>query len=173
MDQRTQRRSVFLFFLLSLISYLKYLKQRQKKFLFLGVGIGFLSILAKPTALSLPLILLLCDWYHGRKLDGKAMMEKLMVFVFLIPIAKITYDLHSYKYPMIWWQEFLKMIRERALADFNVYKFVSKICRRILFNENAKNSLRSWRRDELAWREVMQRMHGRKRDKEEKRILSS
>ena len=41
------------------------------------------------------------------------------------------------------------------------------------FNENAKNSLRSWRRDELAWREVMQRMHERKRDKGEKRILSS
>jgi len=55
---------------------------------------GLLSILAKPMALSLPLILLVCDWFKKRKFTLKVVVEKIYFFLYIIPITWITYSSH-------------------------------------------------------------------------------
>lgn len=113
----TERKDVLYaaLYLLSLISYLKYLdslklpsngikiskisadKISPNYFYFgLSVLLGVLSMLAKPMALSLPLILFLIDWYKDRRSMVRIVIEKLF---FAIPIGLIcwfgTYHLHT------------------------------------------------------------------------------
>ena len=64
----TERKDVLygFFYMLAILQYWDYAKSGKKQFYFLSLLWGFLSILAKPMALSLPLILLLCDWWMRR-----------------------------------------------------------------------------------------------------------
>lgn len=76
----SQRKDVLyaLFFLMALISYLYYLKDRSKrKFYYLCLALFLLSCLSKSMAVSLPFVLLLFDYFSGRRLEKKAFAEKL------------------------------------------------------------------------------------------------
>lgn len=91
------------FYMLALICYSQYLTPRgvpdgmtrrgiPKPWLFvLTMVFGFLSILAKPMAISLPLVLLVCDWFFRRKFSRRALVEKAYCCIFMIPIAWVTY----------------------------------------------------------------------------------
>ena len=84
-----------LFFLLSLLQYWKYLltgKNIQLIFSFLLFG---LSILSKPAAIILPLVLLLMDYWHGRRFAMKLILEKIPFFLVAIAFAIITVNLQS------------------------------------------------------------------------------
>ncbi len=93
----TERKDVLyaFFYLAALWSYGKYLNRRGIKFYFLSLFLGMLSILAKPMALSLPLILLLLDWFYQRKMSLNCLFDKLPFFIIVVPITWITYSLHS------------------------------------------------------------------------------
>lgn len=69
------------FFLLSLICYVKF--SDTKKWWFYGVAlIAFLlSLLSKGMAVTLPVIMVLMDFFKGRKLDMKAWLEKIPFFI--------------------------------------------------------------------------------------------
>ncbi len=69
---------------------------KYKKLLRLVLIILFslLSILAKPMALSLPLIFGICDWYFKRKFSILSLLEKLSLTVFFLPILWLTYHHH-------------------------------------------------------------------------------
>jgi tetratricopeptide (TPR) repeat protein len=69
------------FFLASYIYYLKYLKDPQKKFYFLAILLFVASLLSKAMAASLPVVLLLTDYFKGRKINTKTMLEKAPFFV--------------------------------------------------------------------------------------------
>jgi len=92
----TERKDVLysLFYLLALHQYWSYLKTLSKKHYFATMFLGFLSILAKPMALSLPLILLVFDWFYGRSLSKRVLIEKAPIFLYAIGIAWITYALN-------------------------------------------------------------------------------
>jgi protein O-mannosyl-transferase len=62
---------------------------------FCTIGFALLSILAKPMALSLPLIFFVCDWFQGRRCDKTLFLEKIPHFLIVIPIAAMTYLLHA------------------------------------------------------------------------------
>ncbi len=101
----TERKDVLyaFFYMLALLMYLRYLEinktESKKKILakkFYGpliavTALGTLSMLAKPMALSIPLILFLLDWFKGRKIDVKAVLEKLPLIIFVLIIALVTY----------------------------------------------------------------------------------
>lgn len=53
--------------------------------------LGVLSILAKPMALSLPLILLLFDYFYGRKIEKHLLIEKIPLFLLIGGITLISY----------------------------------------------------------------------------------
>jgi protein O-mannosyl-transferase len=89
----TERKDVLYAFLylLSLTCYWKYLNLNKMFFYFLSILAGLCSMLAKPMALSLPLILWLCDWLHGRGMTKTVFFDKLPYFLFSVPIGLITY----------------------------------------------------------------------------------
>ncbi len=97
----TERKDVLyaFFYLAAFWVYLRYLiRMRQgrasKHYLVWVCLLGFLSILAKPMAVSLPLILLLADWFRGRKMGLWVFVEKLPLGVLLGSVTLITYLQH-------------------------------------------------------------------------------
>lgn len=89
----TQRKDVLysFFYLFSILAYLKYLDSERKRFLCLSIGLGFLSILAKSMALSLPVILLLCDWFYKGRIRWREVFNKGYFAVFLVPVAWVSF----------------------------------------------------------------------------------
>src|ERR1043165_1538299 len=72
------------FFLASYICYLRYIKEPKSKFYFYCLLLFLLSLLSKAMAVSLPLILLLTDYFKGRKLNVKTWLEKIPFFALSI-----------------------------------------------------------------------------------------
>lgn len=85
----TERKDVLyaFFYLWALWSY----SQRR---LMATVVFGVLSMLAKPMALSLPLVLFLYDIFQRRKINRKAVLEKLPLAGLSVAIAWVTYASH-------------------------------------------------------------------------------
>jgi protein O-mannosyl-transferase len=78
----TERKDVLYasFFLAALVCYCYYLAHRSTM-RYLGVVLFFLlSLLSKPAALVLPVVLLLCDYLRGAKIDRKNLLAKLPLF---------------------------------------------------------------------------------------------
>lgn len=69
------------FFLAAYIFYLKFIKDRQKKFYFFSLLLFICSLLSKAMAASLPVVLILTDYFKERKLNGKTLLEKLPYFL--------------------------------------------------------------------------------------------
>jgi len=89
----TERKDVLyaLFYLLALHQYWSYLKTRSIKNYLGTLFLGFVSILAKPMALSLPLVLLLLDYLQGRRWDKNVFIEKIPFFLYAVEIASLSY----------------------------------------------------------------------------------
>lgn len=70
-----------MFFLGSLICYIRYIKEQQKlKFIFFAFILFVLSIMSKAMASSLPPVLILIDYFYGRKFNTKIVLEKIPFF---------------------------------------------------------------------------------------------
>jgi len=93
----SERKDVLyaIFYLLALHSHWSYLETRKKSFYALIILYGLLSMLAKPMALSLPLILGVLDWMKGRKFTLNVVWEKIPHFLYIIPLTLITYRIHA------------------------------------------------------------------------------
>ena len=87
------------FYLLASIMYLKYLDTGRARDYSMALLAGLASILSKPMAASLPLILFWLDWYRGRKWARKLIIEKIPFLVLMLPIAAISVGLHQ-DYPL-------------------------------------------------------------------------
>jgi len=93
----TERKDVLyaFFFLAALICYCYYLA-RASAIRYLGLVLFFLlSLLSKPAALVLPLVLLLCDYLRGERIDRKNLLTKLPLFI--IAVAFLTLGLFTAK----------------------------------------------------------------------------
>jgi len=77
-----------IFYLLSIHTYWYYLKKGQLKYFFMTFVLALLSMLSKPSAISLPLVLCLFDWLSGRKEYYKIVLEKVIL---IIPIAFLAW----------------------------------------------------------------------------------
>jgi protein O-mannosyl-transferase len=78
------------FFLASYIFYLKYLIRLNKKFYVFSLMLFSLSLLSKAMAASLPFILLLTDYYKGRKIEKTALLEKVPFLVLSVTFGVIA-----------------------------------------------------------------------------------
>jgi hypothetical protein len=88
-----------IFFLASLYFYLCFLEHGKAKHYIWTLLSAVFSILAKPMALSLPLILFLLDGFKRRKIDVKLFVEKIPFFMVIVPVAGITYLMNSRAVP--------------------------------------------------------------------------
>ncbi len=92
----TQRKDVLysFFYLLALVNYVGYVKDRRISSYVWALLCGILSILAKPMALSLPLVLFLFDWFLKRRWQFNLIWEKIPFAVTIFPVAWWTYALN-------------------------------------------------------------------------------
>ncbi|MDP4266138.1 MAG: tetratricopeptide repeat protein [Bacteroidota bacterium] len=79
------------FYLLSLIMYVCYTSKGNKpKYLFISIFLFVLSGLSKSTAITLPFVLLLIDWYMQRKMDPGVLIEKIQYLIFALIFGFLT-----------------------------------------------------------------------------------
>lgn len=69
------------FFLASLIFFLKYTKDKQMKYYLYSLLLFLVSLLSKAMAASLPLVFILTDYFKGRRIDKKTLIEKAPFFL--------------------------------------------------------------------------------------------
>lgn len=69
------------FFLLSLIVYVQYLETGKKRFLLQTFIFFVLSSLSKSAAVTLPVVLLVFDWYFRRSISWNIVIEKIPFFI--------------------------------------------------------------------------------------------
>jgi tetratricopeptide (TPR) repeat protein len=106
----SERKDVLytLFFMLSLMQYWRFLNSSKAVAYWLCLLFFVLSLLSKPAAIILPLVLFLLDYWKGRQVSKKIFIEKIPFFVISALFAVITLQLQSatamtslYVYP-IW-----------------------------------------------------------------------
>lgn len=101
------------FFVLSLLCYLRYIQQADWKRYAAVLLLFALSLLSKPAAVSLPLVLLLLDWYQGRSLRNiKIWVEKIPFFALSIAFGVLTLQYQS---------------AVKAIAAPDIYPFWQKV----------------------------------------------
>ncbi|MBN1869660.1 MAG: tetratricopeptide repeat protein [Candidatus Omnitrophica bacterium] len=93
----TERKDVLysFFYMGALCFYWKYLTDKKVASYAATIILGLLSILSKPMALSLPLVLFACDWLKRRAFDRKMILDKIPHFAYVVSIAWITYSLNA------------------------------------------------------------------------------
>ncbi|HKB43192.1 MAG TPA: hypothetical protein VKC90_02345, partial [Chitinophagaceae bacterium] len=100
------------FFLASYIFYLKYIKSNKNKFLFYALLLFMFSLLSKAMAVSLPLLLLLTDYFKGRKINMTILLEKLPFFILAVIFGVVA--IHAQK-------------SSHSIQDINIFTFPQRI----------------------------------------------
>jgi len=98
------------FFYLLAICFYNHSQSKSKAYLYyISILCAILSMLSKPMALSLPLVLFLIDWFQERKFTFTQLFEKVPFILSLSLIASITFfqhfhivEIHVYKSILIW-----------------------------------------------------------------------
>ncbi len=85
------------FFLLSLLQYWRFLQTGNRLNFWLCFLLFVLSLLSKPSAIILPLVLLLLDYWKDRPITLKTIIEKIPFFLLSILFAIITVQVQSTK----------------------------------------------------------------------------
>jgi len=150
----TERKDVLyaFFYMLSLLTYCKYVDIDKKrysniylepmkddalnqdhgkkgviKYLSLSLIFALLSVLSKPMALSLPLVLFLCDWFLKRKMTLFTLLEKVIFLGLIFPATWVTYSMQmravDLKFPnsiLIWVWGFSFYLKKFLVPDFFV-----------------------------------------------------
>ena len=78
------------FFLGTLIFYLKYLNDTKTKYYFVALLLFIFSLLSKGMAASLPVVLLLIDYFKRRKIAGRVIVEKIPFFLLAIIFGTVA-----------------------------------------------------------------------------------
>jgi tetratricopeptide (TPR) repeat protein len=101
-----------LFFIWALITYHRYLEQGNRRQLIYTFVLFLLSLLSKPTAVMLPIVLLLMDYYHHRKITLNTLLEKVPFFIFSVILGLITINIQ----------------REEAIGALSEFNIIHRIC---------------------------------------------
>jgi len=83
------------FFVAALITYFNYLKNKKNSYYVFTLVLFVLSCLSKPTAVMLPVILILLDWYKNRGFSSKVLLEKVPFFAISVLFGVITIMVQS------------------------------------------------------------------------------
>ncbi len=93
----SERKDVLyvLFFMAGLITYLRYREKQEMKWLLITGLLFVLSLLSKAMAVVFPVVLILIDWFKGRKLDQRAWLEKVPFFALSLFFGGLAYKIQS------------------------------------------------------------------------------
>ena len=84
-----------IFYIGTILLYGRYCLTKQKSYYFLSLTLCILSILAKPSALSLPFILLLYDWFEKGNWSRSLCFNKLPYLIVIVPILWLTFQANA------------------------------------------------------------------------------
>ena len=113
----TERKDVLygFFYLSALLAYIRYIASGKAGYFLLTFCLFFLSLLSKGQAVALPFSLVLLDWYFGRKMNGKAVMEKLIFFAMALLVGLLG--------TTFFFQNVYKTIDSKAIVNaFNFFE---------------------------------------------------
>jgi len=93
----TERKDVLYaaFYMLSLTCFVRHLKTEKLPSYLFALLFGLLSILSKAMALSLPLILILTEWFYRKDIKEIKLLNKIPFFLTIVPVAFVTYQLNA------------------------------------------------------------------------------
>ncbi|MFH0754465.1 MAG: tetratricopeptide repeat protein [Candidatus Omnitrophota bacterium] len=93
----TERKDVLyaFFYLMAVYFYIRYIFRPAISLFCISLLCALLSVLAKSMALSLPLVLLVLDWFLRRPMTFKNWLEKVPYAMVVIPVAWVTYSLNA------------------------------------------------------------------------------
>lgn len=93
----SERKDVLytMFFLLSLLQYWKFLLTDKRSHFWICFLFFVLSLLSKPAAIILPLVLLLLDYWKGRSITTKTVAEKIPFLILSIALGIATIKIQS------------------------------------------------------------------------------
>ena len=83
------------FYLASLILYFDYLKSKNKSLLVAAILVGLISIFSKPSAITLPIALLILNFSVNRKVDFKSVIPLTPVFLGSVFVGIMTLQLQG------------------------------------------------------------------------------
>ncbi|MDQ1296752.1 MAG: O-GlcNAc transferase, partial [Bacteroidota bacterium] len=78
------------FFLASYILYMKYLKERRKNFYIFALLLFLASLLSKAMAASLPVVLILTDYFKGRIINFASLRDKIPFFLLAVAFGIVA-----------------------------------------------------------------------------------
>ena len=116
------------FFLCAYISYLKYLSDKQNRFYWITLLFFLFSILSKAMAVSLPVLLLLTDYFKERKMNLKTWFEKIPFLLLAVVFGVVA----------IWAQQSSQGMKDMASYPFSqrivfaCYGFVTYLWKSLL-----------------------------------------
>ncbi len=83
------------FFLVSLILYLRYSKFGGTWIYLLSLFAFLPGLLSKTMVVTLPVVLILCDYLNGRRLGGRSLLDKIPFFALSAFFSAITLSIHG------------------------------------------------------------------------------
>ena len=98
------------FFLLALLKYWRFLETGKRIKLIYCFSFFILSLLSKPAAIILPIVLYLLDYWYGRAFNWKVVVEKIPFFILSLVFGFIT----------------IKVQSADAIAGFDIYPLWSR-----------------------------------------------
>ena len=113
------------FYLLACIAYLRYLDTAKIKALLWCALAFLLSLLSKPAAVTLPVILLLLDYWRNRGFDKRAVLEKLPFFALSVLFGIITVIIQSEK--AINEFDTFTILQRTAFASYGFVMYIVKL----------------------------------------------
>lgn len=79
-----------LLFLSALIAYTRFVQQEQRRYYWIATGLFVLSALSKPMAVVFPLVLLLIDYWLGRRPSRAVFAEKIPLFLLSLAFGVVA-----------------------------------------------------------------------------------
>ncbi|MFC1856160.1 tetratricopeptide repeat protein [Thermodesulfobacteriota bacterium] len=114
-----------LFYLLSFMSYIKFSRGSKKGFYILSIILLILALLAKPMAVTLPLILILYDYYEN-KLCRKKLIEKVPFFIISIAFSLLVFFIQKNE-GSVATSELMSFSQNILMAFYNVGFYIDKL----------------------------------------------
>ncbi len=84
-----------LFYLGTMIAYLAYTRSGKRRYFLLGLALFVPALLAKTTAATLPLVLIVLDLYLQRKISRRTVFEKIPFFLLAVVFGCVTMQARS------------------------------------------------------------------------------
>ena len=100
------------FFIAALISYIKYNETKKTKFIIFTFFLFVLSVLSKAMAVVLPFAMFLIDYYQGRKVTTKVIVEKIPFFIISLLFGLLAINIQS----------------KGAIASYDTFTLFQRIC---------------------------------------------